>query len=633
MSIIGRILLGMMIMTMPLAPVNAVYNVDAIRARIADVLSNDNQNPSGKYYRVCGKDKGKSNLKEFCVEDIFKPTNVQMMQATALAKMYANKENHNVACSSDVVKSWNDDYVACSDGKTVAYEFRFDDVYESADDTIQRTLARAVCEMTGGKFDETYGVVCYLGQSCDVLRSRLQVFGYDAELVDANMNQTPYCKIDFNSVRASDGDLRTVNPLSPYKFSNLQIRSQADLTFIIKRYVEMQLGTDAKVQCNHSFNTLKTGKIDNPKDDILTCYVNGQPVDFVFDDLQEAMKYQSDAGLDGLQCIAVAGGVFDGRRCHGLTRAECDKLGKASNGGVVWEESLETCRLNSAMTADRLNSVGKALGLAALTVVGTAVTVATAGMATPLMVVISTSAVAGSALTTVGLASSAVANEELSEGAAEFLGPATQCIRKMKEAGDVCMNCAYDSLRQYMLGFYSKMDLFVSDPQLSAAMDDVVPRLFECVLQDDENAKKAAIYSEYYDDDTGKRVRQNFFDVCVDDYIAPANNALKTACFGQVAQMVGSALDLESIGTSAYAKIKTLASTVKLAGLIKAARSAKVAKAASASTKTVKAAEAGNVANKAKVLRTVDRAATSAGAVSDVNTVQDSDSTVVKSVK
>ena len=69
-----------------------------------------------------------------CEKDFFNYTNVQMIQAVELAKLYAKKKwgDDGVVCSNTYNKAENDYWLSCKSTKTGAfYEFKFDDVKES----------------------------------------------------------------------------------------------------------------------------------------------------------------------------------------------------------------------------------------------------------------------------------------------------------------------------------------------------------------------------------------------------------------------------------------------------------------------------------------------------------------------
>ena len=110
-----------------------------------------------KYYAICGKDKGKSGGKEYCVDDVFSDIEVQIAQAYNLAHEYAKiKYNDDIVCDLTTKKGpHKDDYVKCvSKLKNIYYEFKFDDALESnANDGqfVQREFGRGLCLIYGGK--------------------------------------------------------------------------------------------------------------------------------------------------------------------------------------------------------------------------------------------------------------------------------------------------------------------------------------------------------------------------------------------------------------------------------------------------------------------------------------------------
>ena len=64
-----------------------------------------------KYYEVCGKDKGKSGKKEYCIEDFFNWTRTQTSQGIGFAQKYAQSKNHHeIFCDTKYRTELNDDY-------------------------------------------------------------------------------------------------------------------------------------------------------------------------------------------------------------------------------------------------------------------------------------------------------------------------------------------------------------------------------------------------------------------------------------------------------------------------------------------------------------------------------------------
>ena len=441
------------------------YDVNAMKQRVQDTKT---QKKTVKVYAVCDDAAGKTGGKEYCIKDFFEPTNVQVMQAIALAKAYALEKNgHTIYCGGSYRKSWNDDYIKCSDG-TNFYEFRFDDIYESLDNTIQYSVKDAVCRLYGGRLDDNSSSNCMdVNQwQCHKINEKLQSFGYSANYSNP-MNGIAICKMDVESKSASNYTLKTAFGIDNKKFMNLQIKSGADLQFLLRRYAESQLKEQGKTltsfSCNDSFNTYYTGGImSNPKDDILTCKVNGQQVDFLFDDMNENIKITSDGGTAGLQCIAANGGVYDGKNCHGFSKEECTQLNGSITGGTRWDETLDTCVLNSSAAAKTLDKVTNVATGVGVTVGLVAITIATGGTSTPLLVA-TTLTLGGTALTM-----DAQANKE--KNIQEFLAKSAVCQNNI---------CAENTLIEFLKESVQYVDDMSG--QISDALEDELVRLLNLV--------------------------------------------------------------------------------------------------------------------------------------------------------
>ena len=285
-----------------------------------------------KYYEVCGKDKGKTGKKEYCVEKFFNWTNVGMVEADGLARLYAvAKHGNTIYCSTSYRTSWNDDYIKCTNkDNTVFYEFQFDDVKESID------ADKAVSVGNGIKL--IYG---YKSGPCteNIKKGAKWFGGYEAQTVGN------YCIIKQNVIAAKDADskLRDLNgKIDCYAFYHgIQIQANSDLKTQLKAYVQSKGVAVKTFTCDSGYGRIKN-KFYQGDDDILTCYVDGKPVDFVFDDVSEAFKYKQEAGQAGIQCI-VMGGKYQGAKCHGLSREDCIKADKALKAkfpdidGTKWE--------------------------------------------------------------------------------------------------------------------------------------------------------------------------------------------------------------------------------------------------------------------------------------------------------
>lgn len=359
------------------------------------------------YKEVCGDDKGKTgpHSKEYCVTD-FKSVKVNQQPALEIAKLYAciKHKDCSVQCSSKHRTSWNDDYIKCtSQNKLAYYEFQFDSVDNSIDQTIKNGIQTAVCKIhdapvtlggyVGGGTNVSSQMV-YVDASCAAdapkcqeINKSLSKFGYAAEYKDGK------CKINFNTIRDAK-DLKTAFGIDNFESCkwDMQAKNAADLEKQIKAFIAGKAGVSAtSVRCDAGFKTY-TGKgckvngFSDFKDDIKTCYAKGQQIDLVFDDINEMWKKYHDATVEGLRCV-IAGGSPSGERCIGLGQQQCNMIKKAQLSdcpeckSVYWDTKTQSCVTPAGSAA---NSLKKGVNITLIvggTLVGVTVTVATAGTA------------------------------------------------------------------------------------------------------------------------------------------------------------------------------------------------------------------------------------------------------------
>lgn len=413
-----------------------------------------------QFKEVCAAMSSSSNI---CVTDAFSKTNVQMIQATALATEYINlKYGKQSTCSPSYRSKGNDDYIKCTTtDKSMFFEFEFDDVAESFDDTIKNSVFEALCKMHGGKFNSR----CFTTSTvCNSIDKSMQKFGYNASWRNI-MNQQPYCNPIFNTVYSADS-LRTAFNVDNLRFSALQLQSMNDLIFLLKRYTQREMAKQNidlySFNCTSSFKTLKTGNLTNPKDDILTCTANGKPIDFVFDDLNESWSTTYTGSTAGLECIADQGGNFDGRRCLGLSQSQCSEANTKVAGGTKWDPVLETCVLaasDKAANLDRGIQLASGVGLT----VGIATVAILSGGTTVVVLVGVGASVAGS------VTSEVITSVETNK-TADFLIESSKCKQEQ---------CAKNALKQ-LLG--EIRDYSGDVPQnMQKALDDEAARLIELI--------------------------------------------------------------------------------------------------------------------------------------------------------
>ena len=365
-----------------------------------------------KYYEVCGDDKGKTGKKEYCVTDYFNWTQTQIGQAIGFAQDYARiKHGATIYCSNNHRTSWNDDYIKCAtkDG-SVYYEFKFDDVRESIDKDRRLTERSALCRLVGGKVNAINdNKVCknISDSVCTTTLTNLaKKYGHTVKWENNKCNFVGGLNAEVMKTDAFNDSLAKIEGLDNRAFFEIQViavRKNFVLEDEIESYVKKTISGVKKVTCDPGYNTVKVADgvlatIVGNSDDIKRCYVDGKPIDFVFDDLSEIMGYERKAGESGAKCVGNAG-KYDGHYCRGLTKSECFELeekllselkrkGWAGDKDLVdWDEKAGACELNDAQFANNINKTGKYTAIVGLTVTGVFTGGSTTAVAVSLMAV------------------------------------------------------------------------------------------------------------------------------------------------------------------------------------------------------------------------------------------------------
>ena len=346
------------------------------------------------YKEVCGNDKGKTGKKEYCVTDYFNWTQTQIGQAIGFAQDYARiKHNNTIICSNSHRTSWNDDYIKCATKDASAYyEFKFDDVRESIDNDRRLTERSALCRLAGGRPNSIHDNYVCNGVSSSVCTNDLdklaKKYGHGVEWKNDKCQFTGYGN-ETVSKDKFDKSLAKIEGLDNRAFFEIQViavRKNFVLEDDLEKYVRNKISGVNKFNCDPGYRTIKVAdgileKIVGNHDDIKRCYVDGKPIDFVFDDLSEIAGYERNRGESGAKCVGNAG-KFDGHYCRGLTKSECFELEEKllnelkRNGWsgdkdlVDWDEKAGACELNDAQFANNINKVGKYTAIVGLTITG-----------------------------------------------------------------------------------------------------------------------------------------------------------------------------------------------------------------------------------------------------------------------
>lgn len=373
-----------------------------------------------KYYKVCGDDKGKTGGTEICVEGVFNWINVGMLQAAGLAEEYARvRYNDDIACDNNYRTSWNDDYVRCTSKNSKRYyEFQFDDVKESIDADIQRGVILGICKI----YNVSVGVKsCATSCTAEMVRTA-QHFGLTAT---TNGNT---CNFSGRSISADEAEskLAKIDGIDNYIFySGIQIQGSKNVITQLKDYIKSTGKTVRSFDCIRNVDEIKNSLLVGD-DDVLRCKLNGQPIDFVFDDFSESWLYVQEDGEAKIQCV-VSGGKYADQECFGLTQQQCLEANAVfkkkfpSASGMRWNG--KECVLLDSAEAQRYDIYVQAgIGVVA---------------AADCLLLTHTGCLV-LAVETAGLATELTTKEFIENRAGEFLAVSTRCNNR---------DCAIDTIR------------------------------------------------------------------------------------------------------------------------------------------------------------------------------------------
>lgn len=451
-----------------------------------------------KFYHACAKEnKGKAGY--ICVDDFFTNkvyggTQVNLMPGKTLAKEYARLKHNDstVQCSNKFTPGTLDDTLMCTSyNQNAYYEFVFDDLEEPKDKTIRDSIQNAICRMydakpttsgcAGGGTNVSGTATCWSAScaadsaKCAKINQSMAKFGYSAVYKDDK------CEIYFNGLN-DKSELKTAYGIDNFVFCHgIQVANTPNVETYLKQYVAERAGVSASsVKCDSGFNTYTgTGCARNGitdfRDDIKTCRVGNNQIDFVFDDINEKWKKTVQGGVQGMSCV-VSGGTYSGKRCIGLGEQQCEVLRKSNLKecpeckAAKWDTETKSCLLPSSESAQNLQrgvNISIMVGGAVLAVV---ITVATAGSGS--------AAVAPIVLTAIETAGAGIeiTSQLVIDGIADdFLVRSNQC----KSA-----SCAKEMLKenlQRMANIQNDMTDAEAD-----AVDSEMARLANLIPDDDE---------------------------------------------------------------------------------------------------------------------------------------------------
>ncbi|MBE6457801.1 MAG: hypothetical protein E7011_03290 [Alphaproteobacteria bacterium] len=352
------------------------------------------------YVRVCNANEFKkildTNIRDIskCEREFFNKTNVQLVQAVELAKMYARVKwnDDGVVCSNTYNQAENDDWLSCKSLKTGAfYEFKFDDVKESIDNRIQDDVRDSVCRLYDGSWSAGDYCASVTPETCDKISDGSKTLGVQVEWKSDKCYLLFHQISDFSEIKQGCG----IDPLTFCRKRDLQLQSNLGLYDLLQQHVSDKCGTPMHdVRCDATFKTFRGTSggcnlgIFAQKDDIISCYAGNQQIDFLIDDVNEWSDSRAQAGQQGVMCI-TENGTFDGKNCVALNEQACTAL-QQENATVCpeckeveWDPGLGLCVLKSARAMTRIDKAVEFTTAAGVVVAGVAVGVLTGGAAAP----------------------------------------------------------------------------------------------------------------------------------------------------------------------------------------------------------------------------------------------------------
>ena len=356
----------------------------------------------GKEYQCVGKDGHKLVYKKMC--DIgtegcikqFAGLKTQGPVGREFIAEYAKIKNLNLTCKigfeqrRSLKSPFGQDYIQCSAGGK-SYEFEFNSLNQTPDNTSVEGENKAMCELFGGKIVKTPDrSVAKYWNSCeiaiDICNGKLQALAI--RIGHSTMYQG-YCRLSREVNSKTAVFLNQIKGVDSYKFYKSGAQMRADMAKVqLEEYLRNTFPNESYIICNPTVKPLSGNGMG--VDYVLSCTVGTQQVDFVFDDLTETSTKRAATGMDAMQCI-ISGGTFKGETCRGPTPAECTKLNaalraKGSTEGAKWDENARTCILGNAMKTYKADVVTGYVVGAVVIVGGALLVIGSDGLATPIVV-------------------------------------------------------------------------------------------------------------------------------------------------------------------------------------------------------------------------------------------------------
>ena len=302
-------------------------------------------------------------------------------------------------------------YIQCTSlNKNKFYEFKFNNVDGTKDSANRKDFMSGICSIFGSKYKDyktTENRVDVRYDVCEDIKTQQDCEKINAVLEGSDLGvhsmwyggdyqyAEHYCILRDNNVfRGSSKELdgmlieSTAFGLDNRVFlkAGISRKGSKEIKAQIRTYVENSIGKEnvKSFKCEDNYHS---GKLQDThkKADMLVCYVNGEEITFMFNDLSTVWGTYDKSGREAMNCIAW-GGTFTGKKCIGLDEQQCYKVRDANAAScpeckqIKWDSKTRTCNLPSSVDATHLKrglTYSAIVGGAAVSV---AITVGTAGV-------------------------------------------------------------------------------------------------------------------------------------------------------------------------------------------------------------------------------------------------------------
>jgi len=325
-----------------------------------------------------------------CDDKTFAKTSVQYSEAVALIKYheFLNGVKSVLYCSAEAK---NGKYISCKsvDGN-LSKEYKFDSVESDFATASYNSFSRKVCslildeERSGLQACEYVEPQKHYNGSCTNLDKDLWAFfqaratHHELQNAFSNKIDATGCDIDFGNLR-SDNHLR--NQLKNFGidnkvFEDLDVRNEKWVEDLLRGIMIRPLeekgiivsasGCKALDGTVNDYGSKGWKNFDNNRFKSCWVKVKGKTywVDWVFKDTHESSKEVSKTSLSALACLAEKNGIFDGKRCLGLQKEECED--SKYGGDMMWSDEFHECVLTAVaarkVATDNYKTAKKVVG-------------------------------------------------------------------------------------------------------------------------------------------------------------------------------------------------------------------------------------------------------------------------------